>query len=299
VNHVFTLETTDGPRRCVVHQPPGVGVAAPAPLVLMLHGAGGTAEWTLDETGWADTADREGFLLALPEGMRPDPPRPPDFLHNPQTWNDGAPQPLPGQPRPGDVAFVAAALDAVQARFAVDAGRVGAAGFSNGAGMAFRLGAELSERFAALAPVAGHCWADRPRPARAVPTLYLVGDRDPLVPLEGGETVSPWGGGPVEKPPVAQTLARWAAALGCPAAPAEEREAGGVRTAVYGPGRGGAVLEARVVAGLGHHWPGGRGRLSRRLAGPPSDRLRANDVIWDFFRRSSLSSAGPRGAGGG
>ena len=58
--------------------------------------------------------------------------------------------------------------------------------------MAFRLGAERSERFAALAPVAGHCWLPDPRPVRALPTLYLVGTEDPLVPLEGGVVVAPF-----------------------------------------------------------------------------------------------------------
>jgi polyhydroxybutyrate depolymerase len=293
--HRFALDTADGPRCYVVHQPTGVGVALPAPAVLMLHGAGGTAAWTLGETGLADTADREGFLLVLPEGMRPDPSRPPGFLHNAQTWNDGAPYSLPDQPKPDDVAFVAAVLDDVGRRFAVDPRRLYLTGFSNGAGMAFRLGADLSGHFAALAPVAGHCWSDRPRLEYAPSTLYIVGDQDPLVPLGGGETISPWGGVAVAKPPVVRTLRRWAEALGCPPEPVEMREQDGIRTSVYGRGRGGAEFTAHVVAGLGHHWPGGRGQLSRRLAGPPSDRLRANDFVWDFFRRHSL----PRSEAGG
>src|SRR5262245_62002973 len=140
--HVYSLDAAGGPRRYVVHQPPGVGVAAPAPVVVMLHGAGGTAAWTLGETGWAGAADREGFLLVLPEGLRPDPSRPPGFLHNAQTWNDGAPRSLPDQPKPDDVAFLAAVLDDVGRRFAADPRRAYLTGFSNGAGMAFRVGAE-------------------------------------------------------------------------------------------------------------------------------------------------------------
>jgi polyhydroxybutyrate depolymerase len=286
--HAFSLDAGGGPRHYVVHQPPGVGAAAPAPVVLVLHGAGGTAAWTLDETGLADAADREGFVLVLPEGERPDPSRPPGFLHNAQTWNDGAPYSLPEKPKPDDVAFIAAVVDDVGRRFAVDARCIYLTGFSNGAGMAFRVGAELPGRFAALAPVAGHCWVERPRPEPPLSTVYIVGDEDPLVPLGGGETIWPWGGCVVVKPPVAQTLRRWAEALGCPPEPAEVRHQDGVRTGVYGPGRGGAAFVSHVVAGLGHHWPGGRGQLSRRLAGSPSDRLRANDVIWDFFRRHTL-----------
>ena len=38
----------------------------PPPLVVVLHGAGGTAAWADGETGWSAVAAREGFALALP-----------------------------------------------------------------------------------------------------------------------------------------------------------------------------------------------------------------------------------------
>jgi len=41
---------------------------------------------------------------------------------------------------------------------AVDRRRLYATGFSNGASMAFRVGSELSARFAAIAPFAGALW---------------------------------------------------------------------------------------------------------------------------------------------
>jgi polyhydroxybutyrate depolymerase len=286
VRETLTIVTPDGPRRCLVHVPPGGTAALPA--LLFLHGAGGTAAWSLDETGLGATADREGFLVVLPEGARPDPSRPPGFLQNAQTWNDGAPGRLPDQLGADDVSLLSALLDELPRRYPLDPRRVYAAGFSNGAGMAFRLGAELSPRLAALAPVAGHCWQTEPRPVRALPTLYLVGSADPLVPLQGGPVVSPWSGQSSPRPPVRQTLERWAAALGCPAQPARIEERDGVSRTAYGPGRDGAELTAYVVEGLGHHWPGGRGQLNPRLAGPPSQRLRANDLLWDFFRRHAL-----------
>jgi polyhydroxybutyrate depolymerase len=276
-----TLETENGPRNYLVR-----GRATPrlAPVLLFLHGAGGTAEWSLEETGWEATGLREGFLLVVPEGQRSDRSRPPGFLDNPQLWNDGAPRGLVSHAAAADdVAFLAAVLDDVERRYQIDTRRIYCVGFSNGAGMAFRLAAELSHRLAALAPVAGHCWQSEPHPVPAVPTLYLGGAADPLVPLAGGTVRSIWGGGTHEKPSVWKTLTRWAAALGCPPGPGLTTTEEG-QTFRYAPGANGAEFVAQVIADLGHHWPGGRGRLSRRIFGPPRD-FPANDHIWEFCRR--------------
>jgi polyhydroxybutyrate depolymerase len=275
------------PRRFLVHRPAGRDDSAPLPVVVALHGAGGTAAWTLAETGWADKADREGFLLVLPEGLRPDLSRPPHFLDNPQVWNDGSPKLIRGEPEGDDVGFLDAVLDAVAQDFPANPRRIYVTGFSNGGGMVFRLGAERSRRFAALAPVAGHCWLPDPRPERPPPTLFLAGGDDPLFPLAGGEIVSPWDGTRLRRPPLDQTLRRWAAALGFPPGPPRESEDDGVRTYAF-QGREGAEFTARIIPGLGHHWPGGRGQFNPRLAGRPSDRLSANDVIWEFFKWHSL-----------
>jgi polyhydroxybutyrate depolymerase len=279
-----TIEVGPVTRRYLVH-PPRVRPDAAMPVVILLHGAGGTAKWTLEETGFASTSNREGILLVLPEGTRADPDRPPGFLDNPQVWNDKSGHGMAGPRHADDVGFIRALLDRVEAEFPVDPRQIYVTGFSNGACMTFCLATELSERIAAVAPVAGHLRLSDPRPAVARPTLFLIGAADPLVPLEGGTIRSPWDGREFRRPAVADTLRRWALALGCGPEPTKGRTEIGVQITEYGPCRDGASLTAYVIDGLGHHWPGGRGRLNRRFAGPPSDRVRANDVIWDFFRR--------------
>ena len=72
--------------------------------------------------------------------------------------------------------------DDIAHRTPADPGRVYVTGFSNGASMTFRFAAERSTRLAAIAPVAGPCRLRAPRLERAVPTLFLVGAADPLVP---------------------------------------------------------------------------------------------------------------------
>src|SRR5205085_10544906 len=101
-----TLDVRGRPREYLFFAPDGPG----RPLVVFLHGAGGTAAWADAETGWSVLAAREHFALALPEGLPPDPDRPPKFLTNPPRWNDGSPGPTGAPSAADDVAFLAALL---------------------------------------------------------------------------------------------------------------------------------------------------------------------------------------------
>lgn len=274
----------DGLRRSfLVHVPASYAETEKLPVVLMLHGAGATALWTVQETGWIATADRVGFLAVFPEGVPVHPHEPPSFRRNPQLWNDGSGRGAIGRMNVDDVGFFRSLLDFLEAKFAVDPQRIYAAGFSNGGGLTYRLGVELADRLAAIAPVAAHCWVETPRPRRPVPTFALVGVNDPLAPLAGGEVQSPFGGR-TWMPPLADTWNKWASALGCPPEAELLHEHDGVRTVRHGPCDRGAELRICTVAGLGHHWPGGKGLLNPRLAGPPSDKVWANDLLWEFFR---------------
>ena len=73
----LTLPTPDGDPTTLVHHPATAGPGVP--LVLVLHGATGTgtAAGMRDLTGWDELAEREGVVVAYPEGLD-------------RTWNAGA-----------------------------------------------------------------------------------------------------------------------------------------------------------------------------------------------------------------
>jgi polyhydroxybutyrate depolymerase len=221
---------------------------------MMLHGAGGSADFAAVETGWSDHATTHGFAVVYPEALAVKPEKKSKFLTNPQEWNDGS-----GRGRHDDVGFLTAVLDDLAGQ--IDRNRIYVTGFSNGAGMTFRFASERADQIAAIAPVAGHCWID-PKPARPVPTFYLVGDSDPLVPMTGGPVRSFWGTRET-RPPVEDTLKKWGSAIGQA-----------------------ARLDVRVIRHHGHHWPGGPALLGQRLGGPVSPEVDATREIWDFFRRA-------------
>jgi polyhydroxybutyrate depolymerase len=267
-----------------VHVPSGYDSSKPIPLVLIFHGAGGSGENSLDKNGWAAKAEKENFIALAPDGLPSRPGWPANFFLNPRLWNDGQLRPESQRSKIDDVAFIRALLDDIPKRVNIDPERIYVTGHSNGAGMTFRLGAELSERFAAIAAVAGYCWDQNAKPVRPLPTLYIIGTKDPLVPLAGGEAKISWS--KKVNPPVAQTLATWAEALGIAGPPRNTQDSNGVKIVRYGQETDAASLTVLYIEGQGHGWPGGEdSKLPERWIGPSVDRIHATDVIWDFFKK--------------
>ena len=292
-DHNLTIHVGERERRYTVHVPPGYDGRKAVPVVVMLHGGGGTGRAAATETGWGAKADQAGFLAVFPEALARDPAKPSSFAGNPQLWNDGSERFYTGQKAPDDVAFLNAMLDDVRARFSVDRARIFVTGFSNGASMTFRIGAEASKRIAAIAPVAGACWIEPGKLERPVPMCYITGTADPLNLIDGGVPKLAFGGSDKirskPKPPVRDSIQKWAKAVGCPETPARASEASGVRTETYGPGRDGAEVVYITVEGLGHTWAGGKSLLPEFMVGKRSDKIKATDVIWDFFQKHAPS----------
>lgn len=278
-------------------------------LVLFLHGTGAAVPWADTETGWSSAAQRHGFAIALPEALPLNPRLPANFRDNPTRWraeddpttpalistppgatakpaatpsvDDPDPKVSSLYPNVDDVAFLDAVIKDIQQRLNQQVTHVFLTGFSNGAAMVFRYAAARSERLTAVAPVAGYCRCSRQQQLnRPVTTLYMIGDADPLVPLRGGWVTSPWGNRLVQRPPVVDSLERWAALLGCSVISKVVEDNPEFRREVY-PGP--VPFHVVIVKGLGHHWPGGQGGWNSPLAGPHHARLQATEFIWRFF----------------
>src|SRR5262249_27387325 len=132
------LESGGLRRRYLLHEPSGRDPRKPAPLILMLHGGGGTPEHAGDHR-IAEAADSEGYLVAYPEGID-------------RGWNDG--RGIHGRTH-DDVGFPSALIDELVKAKNVDPKRVYSTGISNGGFMSFTLACRIPEKLAAIAPVAG------------------------------------------------------------------------------------------------------------------------------------------------
>ena len=285
-----SVETQQGTREYTLFVPSETPSATPRPLVIMLHGFGGTAANAIKETGWSKKATLKNFIVAYGEATRPNRATAPHFRKNPQAWNDGSGRFHASNENIDDVAYVKAVIEHVSQKHSVDSNRIFVTGFSNGASMAFRIGAELAEQVAAIAPVSGTCWMEHPKPRKPISLCYITGTEDSLNPIEGGFPKLAFGGkeqGGAPKPPVQSFIGRWTEALQCTGTIELISIAPGVQQRIYRRPPSITTKTSEIyyvtIEGLGHHWPGEVSLMPNILVGNPTKKLIATDLIWDFF----------------
>lgn len=252
------------------------------PLVLALHGRGGSGVGMAGLTGFNEVADEYGFIAAYPDGID----NQWNYVDGIAGYDDDVP----------DLDFLRALVAELSERFPIDPARVYVAGFSNGGFMAQHLACHATDLFAAFASVGaagfggqpGSCGAPKP-----VSILFLHGTADAVVPFGGLRQEGP--NGPVTLlASVEQTFAYWAQRLGCSTG-VEPRELANMRSPelevhvlVALDCQPGYELQQVVIVGGGHNWPGRPGRLSQEVAGAVTLDLDASRHIWEFFERHTL-----------
>ena len=275
--------TQDGrSRRCLVHVPRNAA-ARSCPLLIVLHGGGGTPEGMvkLTKNRFNELADSSDFFVAYPGGLG-------------RSWNDfrDDAKGYAHSEKIDDVGLISALIDRLAVEYSIDKDRVFATGISNGGFMSFRLGCELSGKIRGIAAVAATNPPDQaPRcaPARPISVMIINGTDDPIVPYNGGE-VRLLGSSRGAVTSTDDTARFWARFDKCPDNPTVEKlpdsdpgDNTRVKKISYGPCGGGTRVVLYRVEGGGHTWPGGLHYLFTRMIGYTSRDLNACDRIADFF----------------
>ncbi len=279
-----TLTVEGRPRSYLLYVPPSAAGGRP-PVVIAFHGAGTNAEAMRAFCGLDEKASENGFVLVYPSGTG----RRDDLL----TWNAGNCCGYAERQRVDDVAYVNALMDDLATVVAYDENRVFAAGMSNGAMMCYRLAAELSQRIAAIAAVAGPMAIDPVAPSRPVPIIHFHGSEDEFAPLAGGIGLKSLYR--ASKFSVDSTIRAWVNVNGCPPRPqvTQLADLAGDGTTVtvsrFAPGRNHSEVLLYLIAGMGHTWPGRQPTLN--YLGPWTQNIIANDLIWEFFARHPKPAA--------
>jgi polyhydroxybutyrate depolymerase len=262
-----------------LHVPPNLRPDASHPLVLVLHGGGGNGFGMSRLTHFDRIADELGLIALYPDGI--------DAF-----WADGRGVTDADDRGIDDVGFLLALLDAVATEHRVDPARVFTAGISNGGFMAQRLACDHADRIAAIASVGAtlpKALADRCRPSRPVPALFIHGTQDTLIPYAGGLVTGRSGRSAVLLS-APDSVRRWAERSGAttPIEATDLPNPSGDPTRLVRTGfTGAADAELVTVEGGGHTWPGGIQYAPARMIGLTSRSMDASAFIAAFFAAHS------------
>ncbi|OGF50273.1 MAG: hypothetical protein A2044_05455 [Candidatus Firestonebacteria bacterium GWA2_43_8] len=271
-----------------VHNPKSKDIEKKFPLVIVLHGGGGTGldMVKLTKGKFNELADKDGFIAVYPDGFR-------------KTWNDGRPnaEEMKIQKTEDDVSFMSLLIDYFIKEYNVDGKRVYVTGISNGSTMASRLACELSEKITAVACVSGSIpkgvtWLSAPK--KGISVIMLNGKSDTAVPWNGGNGVL-LGKTLGERLSVQSAADFWINNNKCPlntsistAEPdLDPNDGTTVKKTVYGGGRDGSEVALYEINNGGHTWPGGVQYMPERFVGKTSRDINACEVIWEFFKKHS------------
>ena len=229
-------------------------------------------------TGLSRKADEAGFIAVYPNGTG---------RFSSFTWNGGNCCGSAMRNNVDDVAFINALLDDLMGSYLVDPRRIYVTGISNGGTMAYRLGSELSDRIAAIAPVAGAVGTEITQLKRPVSVLHVHGTLDEYVPFVGGKGKRSIYG--TQYCSVDESIRSWVQLNGCEENPkidllSKSGDEMTVTRKTYAAGKDGAEVVLVTIEGGGHTWPGMRS--PGQILGESALNISANDLMWDFFEPS-------------
>lgn len=269
-SHLISVTSSDLLRTSILHVPDGYDPSQGAMLVLNFHGFSSDAPQQALLSGMSAESDQRGFLVAYPYGIV-------------SSWNAGQCCGQAWLDAVDDVQFVSDLIDRIAEEWCIDPRRIYATGMSNGGFMSHRLGCELSDRIAAIAPVAGVLGIDPAScaPPRRVPVMHFHGTEDMLVPYEGGVPLVQWTtGGTLDFLSVEETMAVWRGIDGCAGTSEVIYQQGDSTCVRWQACDNGSEVIRCVAEGAGHTWPGG---LPVPTLGETTQDMSATEMMLDFF----------------
>ena len=235
------------------------------PLLFNFHGGGGDIASQIAIADMSPIADTANFIVVYPQA-RQDPSNGNSFNWIPKT--------------PGtfdDVPFISSLIDTIASNYQIDQTRIYACGYSLGGDMSFELGCKLSNRIAAIAPVARTMQANPNSfcsPVHPTGVLTILGTDDFISPYNGITF-----GGVEYYLSAAATHSYWASHNNCNLTSTMSTVSSSVERYTWSTASGCAYVEELKVIGGGHDWPGSFGNMT----------IDANIEIWQFVSRYDIN----------
>ena len=270
----FSLVHNGLKRDYLVHVPNSYRPGRAAPMLMALHGGGGTSDFQADDAKYKliSKSEQAGFIAVFPNGHS----RLPSGIL--ATWNAGACCGAAVKDKVDDVGFLREVILRVGRQASIDKRRVFVTGMSNGGLMSYRMACEASDLVRAIAPVAGTDNTIACTPARPVPVIHFHAADDDHVLFNGGSgkkalTETNFAAVPM-------SIAKWVAIDRADPKAKRVVSVSGAHCDLYPAKPGGVPVELCVTDSGGHSWPGGGTQQGRKQ---PSQAISANDLMWQFF----------------
>jgi len=262
-------------RGFLLHLPEEYSGESDLPLIIAMHGGFGSPINIQNQSQLSVKADEEGFIVVYPEGVK-------GGVLDIRTWNAGWCCGHASTDEVDDVGFISALMDTLIGEYAIDTNRIYATGMSNGGFMSYRLACELSDRIAAIAPVAASMSMMECNPERPVPVISFHSFLDSNVPYDGGV-----GDGFSDhyNSPQDSVLNAWAIRNECMTINDTIIDNAEYTEIHWGNCDCISEVQHIITTDGGHSWPGGR---KTATGDPVSEFINANDLMWEFFQQFTL-----------
>lgn len=260
-------------RTYIVNLPPDYYQSNSFPLVIALHGGGGSGSQFESQTGLTDKANAAHFIVVYPDGyLGP--------LNN-RSWNAGGCCGAAENENVNDIKFISELIDKLTGNYKINSKLIYVTGHSNGGMLSYRLASELSGNIAAIA--VNSCSmvvTSAIHPSRPVPVLHMHSKLDTKVPFAGGIGITG-----AYFPPVDSVLTVWAGINACNNTP-HNISYTGYDFSEWTNCTGNTIIQLYLTNDGGHAWPGGHS--DNPDADASSTAINADNLLWDFFRQYQL-----------
>jgi polyhydroxybutyrate depolymerase len=257
-------------RTFIIYLPQNYQPEENLPLVINMHPFVGTASGQMSYTKYNRLADTARCIVVYPNGIG-------------GRWNSGTFFGISSNV--DDVGFIGRLIDYMTLFYRIDTKRVYATGYSAGGFMSYKLACELTNRIAAIAPVAASMVPegnfDNCVPSRTFPVLAINSVNDPVTIYNGFVSVTP----------IDQVIALWQQINGCDVSPLVElvpnivqNDGSTVERITYQNCENSELIFLKQF-GAGHTWPGAS---NASILGNTNMDINANHESWNFFKRHSI-----------
>jgi polyhydroxybutyrate depolymerase len=271
----ITLAIGGVSRTATVHVPTSaLATRTKRPLLLGLHGGGGSGTQFAGATVLNTQADRDGFVVVYPDGID-------------RAWNDGRYRTSTQQT--DDLAFLTELVTFTQRRAPIDRARVFSTGISNGAFMSNWLACQVPGLLRGMVLVVGTGPEDmvgRCANAKPLSIVALHGTADPLVPYNGGDVGGALArnrGSSIGVDPFAEFWVKINRCAGAPTVRAltdtNPTDGSTINSRSWTSCAPGITTEFLRIDGGGHTWPGEPKPLPKRIVGTTNYDVSASELV--------------------